>query len=66
MAGDLNQTLNVSATGMDAQTKRLQVIAENIANQDTTGSSPGADPYGVRRSPLRAKWTVYPVLRMSG
>ncbi len=45
MAGDLNQTLNVSATGMDVQTKRLRVIAENIANQDTTGSSPGADPY---------------------
>lgn len=45
MAGDLNQALNVSATGMDVQTARLRVIAENIANQDTTGSSPGADPY---------------------
>ena len=30
---------------MDAQTARLRVIAENIANQDTTGSAPGADPY---------------------
>ena len=45
MANDLNQALNVSATGMDAQTTRLRVIAENIANQDTTGSYPGADPY---------------------
>lgn len=45
MANDLNQALNVSATGMDAQTARLRVIAENIANQDTTGSSSGADPY---------------------
>ncbi|HBK05794.1 MAG TPA: flagellar basal body rod protein FlgC [Acetobacteraceae bacterium] len=45
MANDLNQALNVSATGMDAQTTRLRVIAENIANQDTTGSAPGADPY---------------------
>jgi flagellar basal-body rod protein FlgC len=45
MAGDLNQTLGISATGMDAQTTRLRVIAENIANQDTTGSSPGADAY---------------------
>jgi flagellar basal-body rod protein FlgC len=45
VAGDLNQALNVSATGMDVQTTRLRVIAENIANQDTTGSSPGADPY---------------------
>jgi flagellar basal-body rod protein FlgC len=45
MASDLNQALDVSATGMDAQSTRLRVIAENIANQDTTGSSPGADPY---------------------
>ncbi|WP_428485259.1 flagellar basal body rod protein FlgC [Rhodopila sp.] len=45
MAGDLNTALGVSATGMTAQTTRLRVIAENIANQDTTGSSPGADPY---------------------
>jgi flagellar basal-body rod protein FlgC len=45
MANDLNQALNVSATGMDAQTTRLRVIAENIANQDTTGSSPGAEAY---------------------
>ena len=30
---------------MDVQTTRLRVIAENLANQDTTGSRPGADPY---------------------
>jgi flagellar basal-body rod protein FlgC len=45
MGGDLNQVLNISATGMEAQSTRLRVIAENIANQDTTGSSAGADPY---------------------
>ena len=56
MAGDLNQALNVSATGMDAQTTRLRVIAENIANQDTTGSSPGADPY--RRKTITFESTV--------
>ena len=42
---DLDKALNVSAAGMDAQTMRLRVIAENLANQDTTGSSPGADAY---------------------
>ena len=42
---DLNSTIDVSASGMDAQTARLRVIAENLANQDTTGSTPGADPY---------------------
>jgi flagellar basal-body rod protein FlgC len=45
MASDLNSALNISANGMDAQTARLRVIAQNIANQDSTGSSPGADPY---------------------
>lgn len=42
---DLTKALHVSAAGMDAQTTRLRVIAENMANQDTTGSSPGADPF---------------------
>lgn len=45
MGTDLNSALGISATGMAAQTTRLRVIAENIANQDTTGSAPGADPY---------------------
>jgi flagellar basal-body rod protein FlgC len=42
---DLNKALNISAAGMDAQTMRLRVIADNLANQDTTGSKPGADAY---------------------
>jgi len=42
---DLSTAMTISAHGMDVQTERLQVIAENLANQNTTGSSPGADPY---------------------
>jgi len=42
---DLSKTLSVSASGMDAQTARLRVIAENLANQDSTGSTPGAEAY---------------------
>ncbi len=42
---DLSKALSISARGMDAQTTRLRVIAENLANQDTTGDTPGADPY---------------------
>ena len=45
MPNDLNQALDASASGMDAQTARLRIIAQNIANQDTTGSSLGADAY---------------------
>ncbi|HUD58899.1 MAG TPA: flagellar basal body rod protein FlgC [Acetobacteraceae bacterium] len=42
---DLDKALGIAAAGMDAQTARLRVIAENLANQDSTGSTPGADPY---------------------
>jgi len=42
---DLSTAMTISARGMDVQTERLQVIAENLANQNTAGSSPGADPY---------------------
>ena len=42
---DLDKALGIAARGMDAQTTRLRVIAENLANQDTTGSTSGADPY---------------------
>jgi len=42
---DLNKALAISARGMDAQSTRLRVIAENLANQDSIGSSPGAAAY---------------------
>lgn len=42
---DLQKALTISARGMTAQTSRLRVIAENLANQDTTGTSPGTQPY---------------------
>jgi flagellar basal-body rod protein FlgC len=42
---DFTSAIGVSASGMDAQAQRLRVVAENLANQDTTGSTPGADPY---------------------
>jgi flagellar basal-body rod protein FlgC len=45
LAADLNASLPVSAAGMEAQMARIKVIAENLANQNTTGSSPGAEAY---------------------
>ena len=42
---ELNKALDISASGMEVQTTRLRVIAENLANQSTTGSAPGADAY---------------------
>jgi flagellar basal-body rod protein FlgC len=42
---DISKALGVSARGMDVQSTRLRVIAENLANQETTGSALGAEPY---------------------
>ena len=38
-------TLDITAAGLSAQDARLQVIAQNLANADSTGSTPGSNPY---------------------
>lgn len=35
----------IAASGMRAQGERLKVVSENVANADSTGNTPGADPY---------------------
>jgi flagellar basal-body rod protein FlgC len=42
---DLQKSMRVSAAGMAAQSTRMRVIAENIANADSLGETPGAEPY---------------------
>jgi flagellar basal-body rod protein FlgC len=42
---DLDRALRIAASGMDMQTRRLRVVAENLANRDTTAEKPGGDPY---------------------
>ena len=42
---DFLKTISVAASGLRAQAGRMRVIAENIANADSTGDRPGADPY---------------------
>jgi flagellar basal-body rod protein FlgC len=42
---DMNAALNIAASGLRAQTARMKVIAENIANANSTAPNPGADPY---------------------
>ena len=41
----LFRAMRISASGMDAQGTRLRVVSENLANKDSIGDSPGADPY---------------------
>lgn len=42
---NLERAIVAAASGMNAQSARLRVVAENLANRDVTGQSPGADPY---------------------
>ncbi len=42
---DLTKAMEVSASGMYAQGKRVRVIAENLANSDSTAQAPGGEPY---------------------
>lgn len=41
----LNDSLQIAAAGMKAQSDRLRVVAENIANADSTATTPGGEPY---------------------
>jgi flagellar basal-body rod protein FlgC len=45
MSDPLVSALKVAASGLSAQSTRLRVVAENMANAQTTGNAPGADPY---------------------
>ena len=42
---DFNSSLRIAATGFHAQTARMRVIAENLANADSAGKAPGDEPY---------------------
>src|SRR5689334_13598720 len=41
----LSDTLQIAASGAKAQDDRLRIIAENLANADSTASVPGGQPY---------------------
>lgn len=45
MSDDLLLAMRVSAMGMKAQGSRVRILTENVANADTTGQTPGSDPY---------------------
>jgi flagellar basal-body rod protein FlgC len=44
-AMDLIKSMMVAASGLKAQSGRMRIIAENIANSDSTARVPGGDPY---------------------
>ncbi|MDR3424484.1 MAG: flagellar basal body rod protein FlgC [Alphaproteobacteria bacterium] len=45
MSDQITDIFAISGYGLKAQDQRMKVIAENVANADTTASSPGQKPY---------------------
>jgi flagellar basal-body rod protein FlgC len=42
---DFLKSLSIAVSGLRAQAGRMRVIAETIANADSTAKTAGADPY---------------------
>ncbi len=42
---DLAQAMLVAASGMKVQGARMRLVAQNLANAESTGSAPGGQPY---------------------
>ena len=42
---EFSNSMTIAASGMRVQSDRMKVIAENIANADSTSPTPGGDPY---------------------
>jgi flagellar basal-body rod protein FlgC len=42
---DFLKSIAIAASGLRAQAGRMRIIAENLANADSTAARPGADPY---------------------
>lgn len=42
---NLLSSIKIAGSGLAAQSNRIQVVAENIANANSTAKTPGADPY---------------------
>ena len=53
---DLNTSMMLAASGMRAQSSRMRVIAENIANANSTSPVPNGDPYRRKVATITAKF----------
>lgn len=53
---DFKASLMVAASGLKAQSGRMRVIAENMANANSTGQTPDQDPYRRRIPTFEAEF----------
>jgi flagellar basal-body rod protein FlgC len=52
---DLKTSIGVSASGLRAQSLRMRIIAENLANTDSVAKTPGGNPYRRRVATFQAE-----------
>jgi flagellar basal-body rod protein FlgC len=45
MVDPLQAALTIASSGLSANSARMRIASENIANARSTGNTPGADPY---------------------
>ncbi|KAB0676523.1 flagellar basal body rod protein FlgC [Aureimonas leprariae] len=45
MSDPIVSSLKIAASGLEAQSNRLRIVSENVANVRSTGQTPGSDPY---------------------
>jgi len=45
MIDPIKVAIQVASSGLEAQSRRMLVVSENLANASTTGNTPGAEPY---------------------
>ena len=45
MSDPMQVAIKVAASGLQAQSRRMLIVSENLANANSTGNTPGADPY---------------------
>lgn len=45
MMDGLSASLGIAASGLEAQSTRLRILSENLANANSTGGTAGSDPY---------------------
>jgi flagellar basal-body rod protein FlgC len=45
MIDPLTGSLSISGSGLQAQSERMRIVSENIANAQSTGNAPGADAF---------------------
>ena len=53
---DFVKSLNIAASGLRAQAGRMRVIAENLANANSTASAAGGEPYRRKVPTFEAKF----------